>query len=161
MISQKTTFPSKKLKKSGISPDNNWPCQALWPSMSDQEETEENVHLPLRRKRALKNQCQSLAPSKRGKFLYLSSEDTTIVEICQLEWTIKVQIWNLSGKLLWKTWITTIICPSSLMDVERKLTRIDLSQFWESMIFSKKEATKFFQSFLNWLSPSKVHSNFI
>ncbi len=150
VTSPNNTSPKKKLKNKSTSPDINWQCQALWPSMKGQKEMGENVHQPCKRRKPSRNQCQNRGLSKSARFKHRNSEDTTTAATCQSEWTTKAQAWNWCGKWPYKTWTTTTICRSSWTDVGRKSTHIEVSLFWEWTICCKRVETRSYQLFLSW-----------
>jgi len=62
--------------------------------MKDQEEMEEKLPQLYKKLKNIKNQFQNQAPLLKDKFQHLSSEDTTIEVIYQLELITKVPIQN-------------------------------------------------------------------
>lgn len=126
VISQANTYLKKKSRKLAMSLFTKWPYQDPYPNMKGLEETEATLQAHSKRKNLSKNLFPNLEHSKRETFPHLSSEDTTIEEICLSESTTKALFQSSSGKSQPRPWTTTTIFLFSLTGWDRKSTLIEL-----------------------------------
>jgi len=83
--SPKSTSQKKSLNRLCTNPSMSLRSQALSPSIQKRAESEAALQAPSKRRQSSRNQCPNQAHSKRGKSPFLSSDATTIEEICPSE----------------------------------------------------------------------------
>jgi len=107
----------------------NSPYRVRSPSTPEDRELEEELLAPSRKKGSSKSLCLNLEPSRKDKFLLLSSEDTTIEVTFPSELTTKTLSPNSHGKSRLNHSIIITICQSFSMEPDKSTTLIEPLQF--------------------------------